>query len=215
MTIKLWVGNKNYSSWSLRPYLVLNASGVTFEDEVIVLDHADTRQKITAINPAGRVPVLDHDGIVVWDSLAICEFLAERYPDAHLWPDDPVARSRARSISAEMHAGFAALRRDMPMDIRSRKPGVGHTPDALADAARVQSIWRTELARSGGPFLFGTRFTIADAMYAPVTTRFTTYGVAVDDTCRAYVDTIAKHPGMVAWREAAEREPWTIDYDRR
>jgi glutathione S-transferase len=209
MAMILHVGSKNYSSWSLRPYLALAMAGADFTDEVIVLDREDSRRKILAVNPAGKVPVLHHDGVVVWDSLAICEYAAELYPAADLWPADRATRARARAISAEMHSGFAALRQNMPMDICSSRPGVGHTPEALADVARVQAIWRecrTAPSAAGGPFLFGG-FTIADAMFAPVTTRFTTYGVAVDDVARAYTAAIAELPPMRAWRAAAEREP--------
>jgi glutathione S-transferase len=209
MAMILHVGSKNYSSWSLRPYLALAMAGADFSDEVILLDREDSRRRILAVNPAGKVPVLHHDGVVVWDSLAICEYAAELFPAAGLWPADRATRARARAISAEMHSGFAALRQNMPMDLCASRPGVGHTPEALADAARVQAIWRecrTAATAAGGPFLFGT-FTIADAMFAPVTTRFTTYGVAVDDVAGAYIAAIAELPPMRAWRAAAEREP--------
>jgi glutathione S-transferase len=145
---------------------------------------------------------------VIWDSLAICEYIAEQVPT--LWPSDRKARARARSVSAEMHSGFAPLRQNMPMDVLSHKPGQGHTPEALADAKRVQAIWRECLAPSGGPFLFGA-FSIADAMFAPVTTRFTTYGVDMDPASRAYVDAVAALPAMKQWRADAEREPKSRD----
>lgn len=206
MTMILYVGSKRYSSWSLRPYLALAQTGAAFECKTILLDQQDTKASIARVNPAGKVPVL-HDGdLVVWDSLAICEYLAEQYPS--LWPADRAQRARARSISAEMHSGFAALRRDMSMDLCADKRGQGHTPEAMADAARVQQIWREALAASKGPFLFGA-FTIADAMFAPVTTRFRTYGVDLDQTCQAYVDAVAKLPAMQAWQADAEREPKT------
>lgn len=204
--LTLYVGSKRYSSWSLRPYLALAHAGVAFETRTILLDQPTTKAEIAKVNPAGRVPVLHHDELVIWDSIAICEYVHER--TGNLWPSDRAARARARSISAEMHAGFAALRRDMPMDLCASKPGQGHTDVALADARRVQDIWREALATSGGPFLFGT-FTIADAMYAPVTTRFRTYGVDLDATCRAYVDAIAALPAMQAWQRDAEAEPQT------
>jgi glutathione S-transferase len=204
MALTLFVGSKRYSSWSLRPYLALAHSGAQFETRTILLDQQDTKAKIAEVTPAGKVPVL-HDGdLVIWDSLAICEYVAEQYPA--LWPADRKARARARSVSAEMHSGFAPLRRDMPMDVCSHKPGQGHTPEALADAKRVQAIWRECLAASGGPFLFGA-FSIADAMFAPVTTRFTTYGVDMDATCKAYVDAVAALPAMKQWVADAEREP--------
>jgi glutathione S-transferase len=192
----------------LRPYLALAHSGVPFETRTILLDQQDTKAKIAEVNPAGKVPVL-HDGdLVIWDSLAICEYIAEQVPA--LWPSEKKARARARSVSAEMHSGFTALRQNMPMDVLSTKPGQGHTPEALADAKRVQAIWRECLAASGGPFLFGA-FTIADAMFAPVTTRFTTYGVELDATCKAYVDAVAAVPAMKQWIADAEREPRTRD----
>lgn len=208
MSLTLYVGSKRLSSWSLRPYLALAHAEATFETKVILLDQADTKAKIGAVNPAGRVPVLHDDGHVIWDSLAICEYVNELFPHAKLWPADRTARAHARSISAEMHSGFAALRREMPMDLIARKPGVGHTPEALADARRVMAIWRECLSSSGGPFLFG-HFTIADAMFAPVTTRFTTYSVDLDATCRAYSDAIQNMPAFKAWLADAAQEPQT------
>ena len=204
MAMILYVGSKRHSSWSLRPYLALAHAGAELETRTIFLDQPTTKAEIAKVTPAGRVPVLHHDDFLVWDSLAICEYAHDLY--GNLWPADRAARARARSISAEMHAGFPALRQDMPMDICSSLIGVGHTPAALADARRVQQIWRDALAASGGPFLFGT-FTIADAMYAPVTTRFRTYGVDLDATCRAYVEAIAALPAMQAWQRDADAEP--------
>ena len=208
MALTLYVGSKRYSSWSLRPYLALAHTGQAFEDRTILLDRDDSKAEIAKVTPAGRVPVLHHDGLVIWDSIAICEYINELFPAAQLWPADRAQRARARTISAEMHAGFAALRQNMPMDVTRDKRGVGHTPEALADARRVMQIWREAIAASGGPFLFGA-FTIADAMYAPVTTRFTTYGVDLDAPCRAYVDAIAALPAMQRWRADAMREPDT------
>jgi glutathione S-transferase len=208
MSLTLYVGSKRYSSWSLRPYLALAYAGLPFETQVILLDRPSTRADIAAVNPAGRLPVLVHDSLTVWDSIAICEYVSEIAPETRLWPTERAQRARARSISAEMHAGFTALRSNMPMDLCTDKSGQGHTPEALADARRVCDIWREALARSGGPFLFGA-FTIADAMYAPVTTRFVTYGVELDATCRAYVDAIVAMPAMVAWKRDAAAEPAT------
>lgn len=205
MSLTLYVGNKRYSSWSLRPYLALAHTGLAFETKLILLDRPTTRAEIAAVTPAGRLPVLDHDGVVIWDSMAICEYLHELAPAAQLWPVDRARRGHARAISAEMHAGFTALRGNMPMDLCADKAGQGHTPEALADVRRVCEIWRGALTASGGPFLFGG-FTIADAMFAPVTTRFTTYGVDLDATCRAYVDAVAALPAMVAWRRDAAAE---------
>lgn len=203
-TMILYVGSKRLSSWSLRPYLALAHTTLPFRTETIALDVPSTKAEILKVNPTGRVPVLHHGDLVIWDSLAICEYAHELA--GNLWPADRSDRARARSISAEMHSSFADLRKNMPMDLCSSKPGVGHTPEALADAKRVQDIWRECLARSGGPFLFGT-FSIADAMFAPVTTRFRTYGVALDATCQGYCDTIRSLPSMQAWQRDADAEP--------
>ncbi|HEY0480733.1 MAG TPA: glutathione S-transferase family protein [Kofleriaceae bacterium] len=206
MSLTLYVGNKRYSSWSLRPYLALAHSGLPHETQLILLDRPTTKAEIAAVSPAGRVPVLVHDGLSIWDSLAICEYLHELAPAAELWPSDRAQRARARSISAEMHSGFTALRSSMSMDLCADKAGQGHTPEALADARRICELWREALAASGGPFLFGS-FTVADAMYAPVTTRFTTYGVELDAPCRAYVEAVAALPAMQAWKRDAATEP--------
>jgi glutathione S-transferase len=206
MSLTLYVGNKRYSSWSLRPYIALAHSGLPFETKTILLDREVTRAEIAKVNPAGRLPVLHHDDLVIWDSLAICEYVNELAPEAQLWPADRARRARARAFCAEMHSGFAALRKNMSMDIGATKPGQGHVPETLADIRRILEIWQEALAASGGPFLFG-RFTIADAMFAPVATRFTTYGVELDATSRAYVDTIMALPAMQAWRRDAATEP--------
>ena len=208
MTLHLYVGSKRLSSWSLRPYLALVHTGAPFEATTILLDQPSTKSDIAKVNPAGKVPVLHHDGAVIWDSLAICEYVAELFPDAKLWPADRARRAHARSISCEMHSSFTALRRDMPFDILKSKPGVGHTPEALADVHRIEQIWHEALGASGGPFLFGT-FTIADAMFAPVAARFRTYGVDVDAQCRAYIDAIFALPGTRQWMADAAPEPET------
>jgi glutathione S-transferase len=209
MTLHLYVGSKRYSSWSLRPYLALAHAGASFECTTILLDTPQTKAEIAKVTPASKVPVLHDEGNAIWDSLAICEYIAELYPDAKLWPTDRAQRAKARSISAEMHSSFAALRRDMPFDILNSKPGVGHTAEALADARRIEQIWHEQLGKqSGGPFLFGA-FTIADAMFAPVATRFRTYGVDVDATCRAYIDAIYALPATKQWIRDAESEPET------
>ena len=203
--IILHVGSKHRSSWSLRPFLALAHAGLPFEAHTIWLDRPTTRAAIARVTPAGKVPALDHDGLVLWDSLAICEYVADLAPAAKLWPDDRAARAMARVVSAEMHAGFAALRRDMPMDLLADLAGQGHTEAALADARRVTQIWTEQLAASGGPFLFGA-FSIADAMFAPVTTRFTTYGVPMDDVSQRYVAAVQATPGFVRWRAEAVAE---------
>jgi glutathione S-transferase len=211
MTLTLYVGSKRYSSWSLRPYVALVHAGAQFECTTILLDTVTTKAEIAKVTPAGRLPVLHDDKLVIWDSLAICEYVAEQYRGSAaggLWPADRADRARARAISAEMHAGFPSLRRDMPMDIGARKPSVGHTAEALADIARITQLWRERLAASGGPFLFGA-FSIADAMFAPVTTRFVTYGVDLDAPCRAYVDAVHALPAMKQWHADVAGEPRT------
>jgi len=208
---QLVIGNKNYSSWSLRAWLALAQTGLPFDEVVIPLDRPDTADAIHAYSPAGKVPVLQDGELTVWDSLAIGEYLVERAPDAGLWPADASARAFARSATAEMHSGFAALRREMPMDVRTRAP---KTPDAAvrADIDRIVAIWDDCRARfgDGGPFLFGP-FTLADAAYAPVASRFVTYEVALPATARAYVDAVMAHPPMRDWGAAAAAEPWVID----
>ncbi|CAN5338015.1 glutathione S-transferase family protein [soil metagenome] len=206
MALTLYVGSKRYSSWSLRPYVALAHAGADFTTKTILLDQPDTQARIAAVGPSARVPVL-HDGDqVIFDSLAICEYVAELYPTAGLWPDDRAARARARSIAAEMHSGFAALRQHMPMDLGADRAGQGRTPESLADIARIEDVWSTALAASRGPFLFGT-FTIADAMYAPVVTRFETCGVELAPVNQAYVATMLALPAMRAWSADAAMEP--------
>jgi glutathione S-transferase len=206
MTLTLYVGSKRYSSWSLRPYVALVHAGVQFECTTILLDTKTTKAEIAQVTPAGRVPVLHDDKLVIWDSLAICEYVAEQ--SKTLWPADRATRAIARSLSAEMHSGFADLRKHMPMDLGAHKPNVGHTAEALADIARITQMWRAQLATSGGPYLFGA-FSIADAMFCPVATRFVTYGVDLDAPCRAYIDTLHALPAMQQWHADAAREPVT------
>ena len=216
-TLTIVVGNKAYSSWSLRGWLMVEASGAPYDEIVIPLDRPETRAAILAQSPAGRVPILKvaeagAGGLTIWDSLAIGEFLAERYPEAGLWPADDHARAVARSASAEMHSGFEALRREMPMDLKQDHSGEGHTPEVLADIQRIATIWTDCRNRfgGGGPFLFG-RFGIADAMYAPVATRLRTYGVPLDSLCADYVEAILGFPAMCKWAEAGVAEPWVIE----
>jgi glutathione S-transferase len=211
--IAIVIGNKNYSSWSLRGWLALKATGAAFDEILVRLNQPDTRAEILRHSPGGKVPTLKHKGTVVWESLAICEFLAEAYPAAKLWPAEPAARALARSVSAEMHAGFAELRKNMPMDMRASKPGQGMTPAVAADIERVTAIWRDCRSRYGkeGPYLFG-HFTAADAMYGPVVSRFQTYAPKLDPVSAAYRDAAWSSPAMVEWCQAAVREPWHIDY---
>lgn len=203
--LHLFVGSKRYSSWSLRPYVALVQSGLPFECTTILLDRDTTKGEIAKVTPAGKVPVLHHEGAVIWDSLAICEYVSELAPAAQLWPADRMQRAKARSVSAEMHSAFAALRNHCSMDIGGTRP-TPTDPTALADARRVQDIWNECLAASGGPFLFG-KPTIADAMFAPVTTRFTTYNLPVDARCREYIAAVAALPSMKQWAADAASEP--------
>ena len=210
-SLKIVIGNKAYSSWSLRAWLGVIMTGEPFEELVIPLDQPDTRARISSVSPSAKVPALHIDGTVVWESLAILETLAERFPQAGLLPDGGGARALMRAVSAEMHAGFAPLRRDMPMDLKRDRHGEGHTPEALADVRRVTELWRDCRQRFGsaGPFLFGG-FTLADAMYAPVVTRLLTYGVSLDPVSQAYCQAIEDLPAMKAWRAAAVVEPWSL-----
>jgi glutathione S-transferase len=203
--LTLVVGSKHLSSWSLRPYLALAHTGQPFREVVIALDQADTGENIRKHSPSGKVPVLLHGEVAVWDSLAICEYLAETFPAARLWPEAPAARAWARSITAEMHSGFSALRANMSMNLRERRPGAGRAPGVAEDIARITALWKEGRARfgAGGPFLLGA-FSIADAFYAPVVTRFVTYGVDLDAECAAYRDTVLALPAMKAWLQAAQ-----------
>jgi glutathione S-transferase len=207
----LVVGNKNYSSWSLRGWLAAKLSGIAFEEVVVRLSEPALRPEILKHSPSGLVPVLKHRERVIWESLAIIEYLAELRPEAGLWPADPGARAFARSVSAEMHAGFRALRSSMPMNLRKHLPGRGRTPEAAKDIERVCQIWRECRSRfgAGGPYLFGT-VSAADAMYAPVATRFRTYAVELDPVCQAYADAVLALPAYREWHAAALAEPRII-----
>ena len=203
----LIIGNKNYSSWSLRPWLLLKQAGIPFVEKRIPLGMPDSKAEILKHSPAGKVPVL-HDGdITLSESLAICEYLAEKHPRLHLWPTHPAARAHARVIACEMHAGFAPLRQHMNMNCRKRLPGKGRTPEVLKDIERIRAMWNDSRARfgGGGDFLFG-RFGIADAMYAPVVLRFVTYEVDLDPVSAAYVQAITALPAMQEWLAGAAAE---------
>jgi glutathione S-transferase len=201
------IGNKNYSSWSLRAWLVLKYSQIKFTEIRIPLYTATTHQEISRYSPTGKVPVLYHEQVPIWDSLAICEYLAEGLPHRRLLPKHPFARVYARSICAEMHAGFPHLRKNMPMNCRAELPGKGMTPEVQTDIDRIISIWRDcrEQFGGGGPMLF-SHFTIADAMFAPIVLRFKTYGVELDATSQAYADAILNLPAMQEWLDAAKQE---------
>ena len=212
--LTLILGSKNYSSWSLRGWLALEQTGAPFDEVFILLDQPDTRANILRHSPSGKVPALIDGERTIWDTLAITEYLHEQFPDAGLWPKDVTARAFARSMCAEMHSGFLALRTNMPMNLRRRAPGVGRAPGVAEDIARITSLWRESRARfgQGGPYLFGTR-TVADAFFAPVVSRFTTYAVEVDRDAAAYMDTIWKMPAMQRWAEAARNEPRVEKYE--
>ncbi len=212
--LTIYLGNRNYASWSLRAWLALKATGTPFEEVVIPLFAAGSKETLLKYSPSGKVPALHHGEIVVWDSLAICDYLAELFPEAGLWPPDAAAKAMARSVSAEMHAGFQALRREFPMNIRSQFPGRDVSPEAQADINRIMAMWRQCRSRfgepSGGDFLFGG-FTIADAMYAPVVTRFRTYRFDLEREAEAYCEAVASLPAMQEWAAAAKNEPMIID----
>jgi glutathione S-transferase len=200
----LHIGDKNYSSWSMRPWLALRVGGIAFAEVVHQLPEMGGKPVFGALSPNAKVPALElGGGIVIAESLAICEWAAEQKPT--LWPEDTTARALARTAAAIMHSGFTDLRRDAPMNIRRRTDASRMTADGLGDAARVDELWREWLARSGGPFLFG-RWSIADAMYAPVVTRFVTYAIPRSDVAQGYIDRMWAEPHFVAWVKAAEAE---------
>lgn len=211
----LYIGNKNYSSWSLRPWLALTWSGIDFDEVVVPLGGEGFGRAaipaVRAVSPSGRVPALSLGDVTIWESLAICEWAAENAPAARLWPDDPRARAVCRAVACEMHAGFSAVRRDLAVNVRRRAAARELSADTRADLARIDELWTTTRARWGqsGPFLFGER-TIADAFFAPVATRLRTYGVALGPAAMAYSEALLHEPAFVAWEAAAVAEPWTI-----
>jgi len=214
MTPKLVIGNKNYSSWSLRPWLAMRASQIDFEEIFIPLytdDKAD-KDRILSFSRAGKVPVLIDGDVTVWDSLAIIEYLAERFPEARLWPQDRAARAHARSISAEMHSGFLPLRNECGMNLHRPVRAVTLSAEAEANVARIQDIWTECRKRHGksGPFLFGA-FTAADAMFAPVVHRFRTYAIKVDAQAQAYIETMMVLPAFAEWTAAGLAETFVIE----
>jgi glutathione S-transferase len=217
MPLRLLIGNKNYSSWSLRPWLAMKAAGIAFEETLIPLGTPDFRTNVSALSGGegrGSVPVLIDGDIHVWETLAILEYLAEKFPEARLWPQAPAARAYARAISAEMHSGFQPLRRHLPMNVRRPVKQRALDEAVTADVARIDAIWSESRGRfgAGGAFLFG-RFGAADAMYAPVVWRFHTYAVEVSATAHDYMRAVIALPASVAWREAARRESWVLEHD--
>ena len=205
--LTLYIGNKNYSSWSMRPWVLMKQANIPFEERKIRFDAFDAastfKKEALQVNPAGRVPVLVDDGFAIWDTLAIAETLAEKFPEKNLWPRDARARARARSVTAEMHSSFTGLRSNCPMNIEASLPEIGalkwrDQPALRADVQRIVTMWTELLQQHGGPMLFG-EFGIADAFYAPVCMRFRTYGIPLPDAIRGYVDRVAALPGVKAW----------------
>jgi glutathione S-transferase len=214
MALLLLIGNKNYSSWSLRPWIAMKVGGIPFAEQVISLDASDFKERVGRISATGKVPALSDGETQVWESLAILEYLAEKFPQAGLWPAQSAARAHARSIAAEMHAGFLPLRRHYPMNIwrpvRRREP----TAEVVENIGRIEAMWsdcRTRFGR-GGPFLFGA-FGAADAMYAPVVSRLHTYDVDVGPVARAYMEAVLGLPAWAEWCVAAKQEPWVLAQD--
>lgn len=203
----LVIGNKAYSSWSLRPWILMKHAGIDFDEERIALYQPDSRERMLRYSPAGRVPVLVDGDLTVWDSLSICEYLAERHPQKQLWPAEVRARAIARSICAEMHSGFNNLRSQLPMNVRVRMPGRGKTPEVRAEIDRIEAMWNDCRAHFGGtgPFLYG-QFSIADAMYAPVVTRLHTYGVELGGAAGEYAAMIYRLAAMQEWIAGAHAE---------
>ncbi len=214
--MKLVIGNKNYSSWSLRVWLAMAEADIAFEEVLIVLDQPDTKARIAEYSPSGRVPTLVDGDVVVWETLAILEYLAERFPDKQLWPAERKARTMARAIASEMHSGFMALRAAAPMNLWRPIEAFPREPEVEADVRRITTLWREARSRygAGGPFLFG-RFSNADAMYAPIATRLRTYAIPVDEVSAAYVETIHAMASFKRWRDAGLKETWLIAGDER
>jgi glutathione S-transferase len=218
--LQLVIGNKNYSSWSMRPWVLMRQFGIEFEEIKLRFEFAPDSgfyQRLARFTPAARVPVLVIDGFSVWDTLAIAETLAERFPEHPLWPRDPLQRARARSLAAEMHAGFSALRGHCVMNIEASLPDVGarvlaEQAAVRADLARIDAMWLQQLAASGGPFLFG-RFGIVDAFYAPVVSRVRTYGLPLSSEAQAYAERVWAAPGVAAWVREALAEQDFIDFE--
>lgn len=219
--LKLYIGNKNYSSWSMRPWVLLRQTGIDFEEVMLRFDgfgpESQFKKAIGAVNPVGKVPLLEHDGLRIWDTLAIAEYLAEQFPIHALWPAEKAARARARSVCAEMHSGFMALRSAFPMNIEARLPQVGalalrDKPAVQADLQRIVAMWSGLLAEHGGPMLFGG-FSVADAYFAPVVMRLKTYALPVPSDILAYMDRVCGLPGVKAWIDGALAEKTFLDFE--
>jgi glutathione S-transferase len=207
----LAIASKNYGSWSLRGWLLCKMAGLEFDEVMTSSDDPSTRAELLLLSPSFLVPRLTHDGVNIWDTLAIAEYLSELKPEAGLLPKDQAARARCRSISGEMHSGFSNMRSALPMNLKAHYPGFKVWLGAQADIDRITAIWRECLAESGGPFLFGKKPCVADAMFAPVCTRFQTYDVKLDAVCAAYRKAIMALPHMQEWIEAAKTEPEELE----
>ena len=208
----LYIGNKNYSSWSFRPWMALTAAGISFEERLIQFDFPAGNPRIREVSPTGRVPILYHGAVRVWESLAIIEYAAELFPEAGLWPADRGARALARAVSLEMVSGFRALRGACPMNMRRPKGEIVLAEGVMDDVARIETIWRELRAHSGGPFLFGD-FCAADAMFAPVVNRFDIYNLIGNADTLGYMDAMKGHPAWGKWLKAALAEPWIVPED--
>jgi glutathione S-transferase len=218
VALTLVIGNKNYSSWSFRPWIAMKAAGIAFDEVVISLEAADFKSRVSKISGTGKVPVLvDSDvqnSVHVWESLAILEYLAEKFPAAKLWPADAAARAHARAIASEMHAGFQPLRKTCPMNMWRPVKKLALDAEVAANVKRIDALWADSRSRfgAGGPFLFGG-FGAADAMYAPVVARFHTYGIEVSDASHAYMAAVMALPAWTEWVRAALKEPWVLPHD--
>jgi glutathione S-transferase len=211
VALTLVIGNKNYSSWSMRPWIAMKAAGIAFDEVVISLDAEDFKARVLKISGTGKVPALVDGDVRIWESLAILEYLAERFPAAKLWPVDAAARAHARAIASEMHAGFLPLRKACPMNIWRPVKRLVLDADVKTNVDRIDALWTDCRSRfgAGGPFLFGA-FGAADAMYAPIVARFHTYDAAVSETSRAYMAAVMALPAWAEWTEAALKEPWVL-----
>jgi glutathione S-transferase len=214
MALTLIIGNKNYSSWSFRPWIAMKTADIAFDEVVVSLDAPDFKARLAPHSGTGKVPALVDGTVNVWESLAILEYLSDKFPAKQLWPDDPAARAHARAIAAEMHAGFVPLRQRCPMNMWRPVTKPDLPDEVAANVRRIDALWTDcrERFGAGGPFLFG-RFGAADAMYAPVVSRFHTYGIEAGEAARAYMASVMALPAWAEWRAAAVREPWVLPHD--
>ena len=204
--MELVIASKDVSSWSLRPWLLLKQAGIPFKETLIPLYQPRTKERILAYSASGKLPLLIHNELSIWDSLAIAEYIAESFPDKQLWPEDRRDRAYARSLSAEMHSSFTSLRTHLSMNVLETFPRPDLNHETETDIRRIETIWRDSLKRSGGPYLFGKRFTIADAMYAPVVTRFRSYSIELTGEAKDYADRIFALPHLQEWIASAKRD---------